>query len=522
MALALDVTSNSGHLANVSSATFSHTATGSNLILVVLVAPGDPTLGDRTVSSVTYNGVSLTHIAADSDRGYERTEAWYLINPPTGAHNVVVTMGGSCENLDVYSITLTGAKQTGQPDASHSRASSSASPVTDSVTTVADNSYVVSVAQTISTQTTGLSAGQSSIGFLNTGWTRASYSGPKTPAGSVTHGYTVASSTDGAMTIVSIAPSVDITTTKTQTGVSRITVTTTKTQTGKARITATTQKTQIGISRITATTQKNQTGVANIRNTTTKTQTGKSRITATTPQTQTGKSRITITTLQTQTGKSRLTVVTPKNQSGVSRITSTAPRTQQGVSRITITTPQTQTGKSRITATSPKTQTGVSNIRNTTLKTQDGTSRITNTTVKTQTGIARIGYITTRNQTGITRITNTTPQTQTGKSRITTSTPHTITGVSRITITTQKNQTGVADIQVSTIRTITGTAYIQIVTLKTQTGVANIQAPTYTRTQQIKGVSRISSGVTSYPKTIVIDGDIAYNIGGKYYSETSY
>ena len=214
MAIALDIATNGGHNSNVSSKTYSHTVTGSNLILVVFVCPGDTTLADRTVSGITYNGTPLTHIAADSDRGYERTEAWYLINPSTGANNIVVTMGGSCTDLDVYSYSLTGAKQSAQPDSSHSRASASATPVTDATTTVADNSWVLSAAQTVGTQTTGVSAGQTGTS-LNTGWTASSYSGPKTPVGSATHGYTVGSSTDAAMTIISIAPA---------TGVSDLTV----------------------------------------------------------------------------------------------------------------------------------------------------------------------------------------------------------------------------------------------------------------------------------------------------------
>lgn len=101
----------------------------------------------------------------------------------------------------------------------------------------------------------------------------------------------------------------DTVTTKTVTGLSRITASATKTETGVSRITATTTRTESGIARITKTTSRTITGVANIvpgNTTTPQTISGKSRITKTVTQTESGKARITKTSTQTTTGLSRI------------------------------------------------------------------------------------------------------------------------------------------------------------------------------------------------------------------------
>lgn len=82
------------------------------------------------------------------------------------------------------------------------------------------------------------------------------------------------------------------TTTRTQTGLARITAITAKTQTGKTRITATTTKTQTGVSRITKTTTKTQTGLSRLSKTVTKTQTGKANLFLQQKKLQTGVAKI--------------------------------------------------------------------------------------------------------------------------------------------------------------------------------------------------------------------------------------
>jgi len=171
--------------------------------VLVFVAPSDSTSGDRTVSSVTYGGDNLTKIN-HSDIGYERVEAWYIASARTGANNIVVTMGGACSNLDLHGMAIGGHLQT--IDASKVRTTASDDPVDDSVTTVADNCYVISCAQSTNSEIDSIGGSQTQIQSTNGGWVRSSYSGAHTPAGSVTHEYDTGLSDDAAMMMVSFAP----------------------------------------------------------------------------------------------------------------------------------------------------------------------------------------------------------------------------------------------------------------------------------------------------------------------------
>ena len=103
----------SGTDAGTITLTVPHTATGteSNGILIVTVQVTDSALGDRTIESVTHNNEALTHLfGADADDvTEERTEIWYRTNPTTGGTpDIVVTAGGSCTDLTLGAISLTG------------------------------------------------------------------------------------------------------------------------------------------------------------------------------------------------------------------------------------------------------------------------------------------------------------------------------------------------------------------------------------------------------------------------------
>ncbi|HZR66755.1 MAG TPA: C25 family cysteine peptidase [Terriglobales bacterium] len=99
--------------------TFAHTttATGTNLVLVVGVSMNISQRTATTVSGITYNGVALTRAGVQNDSSNAvRTEIWYLINPGTGTHNVVVTenIGGILSTIGTVAgaTTFTGADQT--------------------------------------------------------------------------------------------------------------------------------------------------------------------------------------------------------------------------------------------------------------------------------------------------------------------------------------------------------------------------------------------------------------------------
>jgi hypothetical protein len=78
---------------SANSLTFSHTTgTGSDRILIVSVGIQFP--GTTTINSVTYNAIALTRLSANV-KATIAVEMWYLIAPPSGAHNVVISLSGA-------------------------------------------------------------------------------------------------------------------------------------------------------------------------------------------------------------------------------------------------------------------------------------------------------------------------------------------------------------------------------------------------------------------------------------------
>ena len=94
--------------------TFAHTTTGTNLLLVVGVSM-NISQQNTSVSTITYNGVALTLIGSHNDSSNaRRTEMWRLVNPPTGTHNVVVSVtitGGATIGTVAGATTFTGVDQ---------------------------------------------------------------------------------------------------------------------------------------------------------------------------------------------------------------------------------------------------------------------------------------------------------------------------------------------------------------------------------------------------------------------------
>ncbi len=86
----------------------SHTiGSGANRILVVGVASER-----EPVLSATYAGQSLTKIGSQDDPANEsRAELWYLLNPPVGTANVVVTLSNNRETV-IGATSWTGVNQT--------------------------------------------------------------------------------------------------------------------------------------------------------------------------------------------------------------------------------------------------------------------------------------------------------------------------------------------------------------------------------------------------------------------------
>ena len=116
MAVAFDAATKSLET-TTSPLTWSHTCTGSNLLLVVGITTSHSTSPNCT--GVTYNGVSMTKIGADRDYVGGETTLWYLLAPTTGANTIsaAFTGGAGTERCFGVSVSYTGVAQTGQPDA---------------------------------------------------------------------------------------------------------------------------------------------------------------------------------------------------------------------------------------------------------------------------------------------------------------------------------------------------------------------------------------------------------------------
>lgn len=153
MAIALDATTEGALVNPGTSSTWSHTCTGSDRILFVNLF-GDVQSVDNSgnaFTNVTYNGVALTEIGRQYVTGDRWTYLCYLINPSTGANNVVITFSQSVA-IKGAAVSYTGAKQTSQPDAFTTNKSDAVAANTDyttTVTTVADNCWLVMSAKNL-------------------------------------------------------------------------------------------------------------------------------------------------------------------------------------------------------------------------------------------------------------------------------------------------------------------------------------------------------------------------------------
>jgi hypothetical protein len=213
MAIAFDAAA-SGNNDNNTGVTFALSVVSATTgIVVVNVVVDDPTLADRTVSSVTWNGRSLTNIAgATVDSTPNRSEMWYLLNTTdTGSHNVIVTMGGTCGGIGAGAMSFTGVDQASPIDASTS-ASGTGSP-SKAITTVANNAWIAEGCL-INTSSASLAVNSGQTQKWNVLDTTdgiqfaGGYKGPITPAASTTEAWNAGiSSAIYVYSLISLKPS---------------------------------------------------------------------------------------------------------------------------------------------------------------------------------------------------------------------------------------------------------------------------------------------------------------------------
>lgn len=148
MAIAQDATSVIAAAATTSPATWNHTCTGSNGLLVIAIEANKTT---DPVTNVTYSGSNMTKITnasiVDATNGIV-ISYWYKVNPATGSNQVSVTWTtGASVNLMGGGESLTGVQQSGQPDASGTNSGvtgvGGTNQPTVNITTVAANSWMI-------------------------------------------------------------------------------------------------------------------------------------------------------------------------------------------------------------------------------------------------------------------------------------------------------------------------------------------------------------------------------------------
>ena len=137
MAIAFDAASG-GATTAASSLTFAHTCTGSDLILFVGAFNGT-----NNVTGVTYNGVAMTLVDTAVAQAGVNYKLFYLINPATGANNVVISTDVASNVLRGVSTSYTGSAQSGQPDSFSKVQGAQTYPLAISTTVVAANCWLV-------------------------------------------------------------------------------------------------------------------------------------------------------------------------------------------------------------------------------------------------------------------------------------------------------------------------------------------------------------------------------------------
>ncbi len=146
MAIVIDTGNISSSTAgSVSSLTFANTvSSGATLLLVGVGFQSDAAPFESI--SVTYNGVAMTAIGSQMNNNDQQSQPFYMVNPPAGTHNVVITFSGTitsgCGGMAVSmsgsdTSTIFGTQVTTSSDLGPT------SPFNHNITTTGTNSYVI-------------------------------------------------------------------------------------------------------------------------------------------------------------------------------------------------------------------------------------------------------------------------------------------------------------------------------------------------------------------------------------------
>ena len=203
-----DAASNSGYQTAQTTYSWAHTCSGGvGRSLVVGVSKASATV---FVSSITYDGAALEYVRSESGAGVG-AEAYVLAAPSVGTHNIVVTLGGSCDSIS-GATSYTGILHPYGFSAVNSTVvrNTVAADATIASTTTARGSHVIDI---VATDDPAITVGAGQTQRVNVAGAALSLGmsseGPKAPPGSVAMSWTDVG-VGKAWTIISmaIAPSI--------------------------------------------------------------------------------------------------------------------------------------------------------------------------------------------------------------------------------------------------------------------------------------------------------------------------
>lgn len=120
---------------NSGTETYSKTlSTGTNNILLITIHNN----GGGTITGITWNGVSLTKCST-------ATRLWYLLNPDSGTHDIIVTHGNAYTILGAYNHIENAKQQAPEAQVFKSGYSSSSSyntAISETITTLTDGALI--------------------------------------------------------------------------------------------------------------------------------------------------------------------------------------------------------------------------------------------------------------------------------------------------------------------------------------------------------------------------------------------
>ena len=197
---------------NAASVTWSHTVgSSSNRVLVVGLSTEDTSSSVLNIASITYNGVAMTAVpnsaATAGSSTLDKSQLFYLLNPPAGAHTIAVTFGGAVNGVSAGSISLSGVAQSA-PTAAAINTATSGTTISANITVSTAGSWLVDAANSgagNATLTPGASqtkrwgVGQSSSG--GAGSTESVSS-----AGTASVSWTASSGSQLALSVAAFAP----------------------------------------------------------------------------------------------------------------------------------------------------------------------------------------------------------------------------------------------------------------------------------------------------------------------------